>query len=86
MSENTRNSSDPRPTIAAIAAIICAFGGYDVGQWPGAVAAAVVAFGGVYMLFAAILLGIKLAIGGIVFLMLVLALKNRWDWLVGLFQ
>lgn len=85
MSNAEKSESDPRPVLASIAAIICAFAGYDVGQWPGAIGAAVVAFGGVYMLFAAIVLGIKLAIGGAVLLLMAFALKNRWDWLSGLF-
>ncbi|MBP5856246.1 hypothetical protein KAJ83_04440 [Marivibrio halodurans] len=87
MSPSQKDSdNDPRPVLAIIAAIICGIAGYDVGQWGGAIAAAVIAFGGVYMLFAAIVIGIKLAIGGAIFLMLVVALKNRWDWLSSLFQ
>lgn len=86
MSDASKSDSDPRFVLALIAAVVCAFAGYDYGQWPGAIAAAVVAFGGVYMLFAAILLGIKLAVGGVVLLLMITALKNRWDWLSGLFQ
>lgn len=81
-----KSEGDPRFVIASIAAVICGFAGYDVGQWPGAIAAAVVAFGGIYLLFAAIVLGLKLAVGGVVLLLMIAALKNRWDWLSGLFQ
>jgi hypothetical protein len=86
MSDQKKDDNDPRPALATIAAIICSFAGYDVGQWPGAIAAAVVAFGGVYMLFAAIVLGIRLAIGAAILLVMVVALQNRWEWLYGLFH
>lgn len=86
MSDAKKSEGDPRFVIALIAAVICAFAGYDVGQWPGALTAAAVAFGGIYMLFAAIVLGLKLAVGGVVLLLMIAALKNRWDWLVEVFN
>ena len=86
MSENKSNDSDPRAVIGVIAGIVCAFAGYDVGGWPGALVAAVAAFGGIYLLFAAIVLGIKLAICGGILLLMLLALKNRWEWLSSLLQ
>lgn len=86
MSEQKNSDNDPRPTLAIIAAIVCAFAGFDYGGWPGAAIAAAVAFGGVYMLFTAIVLAIRLAIGGAILLLILLALKNRWEWLSTLFQ
>ena len=86
MGNSQDSDSGPQFSLAVIAAIICAFAGYDAGQWPGAFAAAAVAFGGVYALFAAIVIGLKLVIGGVVFVVIVASLKNRWDWLSGLFQ
>lgn len=86
MSDAQKSDGDPRPVLAIIAAIVCGFAGYDYGGWGGALAAAAVAFGGVYLLFTAIVLALRLAVGGAILLVILVALKNRWDWLSGLFQ
>ena len=85
MSEAQNSDSDPRPVLASIAAIICAFAGYDYAEWGGALAAAAVAFGGIYMLFTAVVLALRLAVGGVILVVIVVALKNRWDWLSSMF-
>ena len=79
-------ATDVANGLGALAAIICAFLGYAHGEWPGAIAAAVVAFGGVHLAFAAIAIALRLAAGAVVLLLVLAALKNRWDWLAGLFQ
>ena len=70
----------------ALAAVICASFGFDQGGWPGALIAAVVAFGGVHLVFAAVAIVLRLAAGAVVLLLTLAALKNRLDWLAGLLQ
>ena len=70
----------------ALAALVCAAFGYDQGGWPGALIAAVVAFGGVHLAFAAVALALRLAAGAVVLLLVLVALKNRWDWLTALIE
>ena len=68
------------------AAVLCAFLGYDHGGWPIAALAAVVAFGGVHLAFTAIAIGWRFLVTGVVLLLILAALKNRWDWLMSLAQ
>lgn len=88
MSDTSKSSGvdDAANTLGIIAAIFCAFLGYSHGEWPGAVVAAIVAYGGVRLAFAAVGLALRLMAGGLVLLLMVAALKNRWDWLLGLGQ
>ena len=72
--------------LGAIAAVLCSFLGYDHGGWPIAVLAAIIAFGGVHLAFTAIALAWRVAVAGFVLLLILAALKNRWDWLTGLAQ
>ena len=84
-----QEKADPKGAANAlglIAAVLCAFLGYDYGGWPIAVLAAAVAFGGVHLAFAAIAIAWRLVIGGLVLLLILAALKNRWDWLAGMAQ
>ncbi|EKE68471.1 hypothetical protein [Oceanibaculum indicum] len=86
MSQSSGSDDNPVAGIAVVAAIICFFLGFDKGGLGGGVAAAVVAFGGVFMAFAAIGLALRLIAGGVVLLLVLAALKNRWDWLAGMLQ
>lgn len=72
--------------LGGIAGIICAFAGYDQGGWIGAIIAAVFAFGGVHLMFAAVNLAFRLAIGAVILIVILAALGNRAQWLAGLFQ
>ena len=73
-------------SLGGLAAFFCAFAGYDQGGWPGALIAAALAFGGVHLMFAAISLAFRLAIGAVILLVILAALGNRAQWLAGLFQ
>lgn len=86
MSANQKSESDPRAFLAIVAAIICGIAGYDAGEWGGAIVAAIAAFGGVYLLFAAIVLSIKVAIGGAILVVMLLALQSRAEFLLDFFQ
>ena len=84
-----KKTSSPRDAangVGVIAGIICAFAGYDQGGWIGAIIAAAVAFGGVHLMFAAIGLALRLAIGAVILLVILAALGNRVEWLARLFQ
>ena len=70
----------------ALAAVICASFGFDQGGWPGAAIAAVIAFGGVHLAFAAVAIVLRLAAGVIVLLLTLVALKSRLEWLAGVLQ
>lgn len=59
--------------LGAVAGIICAFAGYAQGGWVGAV-------------FAAVGLAIRLAVGGIILLVILAVLANRAEWIFGPFQ
>lgn len=82
----TTTAKDWANGLGGIAAIICAFAGYDQGGWIGAIIAAVLAFGGVHLMFAAIGLAFRLAIGAVILLVILTVLGNRAEWLAGLFQ
>jgi hypothetical protein len=71
-------------SLAAIAAVICSFLGYSHGGWGGAAAAFALAYGGVLLLFTAIDLAWRLAVGAVVLIMILAALKNRLDWIMGM--
>ena len=83
---DTTTARDWANGLGAIAGIICAFAGYDQGGWIGAIIAAVLAFGGVHLMFAAIGLAFRLAIGAAILLVILAVLGNRFQWLAGLFQ
>lgn len=85
MSANQKSESDPRAFLAIVAAIICGIAGYDAGEWGGAFVAAIAAFGEVYLLFAAIVLSIKVAIGGAILVVMLLALQSRAEFLLDFF-
>ena len=87
MSENKGSgSSELANGFGALAAIFCFFLGYDYGGWPGAAIAALVAFGAVHLVFAAISLAIRLAVAGILLLLMLVSLKHRLEWLASLAQ
>jgi hypothetical protein len=72
--------------LGVLAAIICSFLGYAHGQWVGAIVAAGVAYGGVWLAFHAINLALRITVMGAVLILILASLKNRWDWLAGLVQ
>ena len=84
--EGSTSARDWANSLGAFAGIICAFAGYDQGGWIGAIIAAVAAFGGVHLMFAAIGLAFRLAIGAVILLVILATLGNRAQWLLGLFQ
>lgn len=84
--EKKTTATEAANWLGALAALICGAFGYDQGEWPGALAAAAVAFGGVHLAFAAVALAFRLAAVAVVLLLMLVALKNRWDWLTSLIQ
>ena len=84
--QKTSGATEAANGLGLLAAIICAFFGFEQGGWPGALIAAAFAFGGVHLAFAAVALALRLAAAGVVLLLMLLALHNRWQWLSGLFQ
>lgn len=89
MSKTESKSSDTSEFVnflGVIAAIICAFLGYSKGDWIGALIAAGVGYGGVWLAFHVINLALRVAILGVILAIMALALKNRWDWIVSLTQ
>jgi len=89
MSEQNASSGSGKDAIrglAIIAAIICAFAGYAHGEWIGAATAAVVAYGGIYIAFAALAWAIRVAAGAVVLILLLAALADRWAYIEGLFR
>ena len=87
MSEKAETSSKEAANgIGAIVAIICAFAGYAQGGWVGALIAAAVAFGGVHLLFITFGLLVRFVVLGVILLIAFVILRNRYEFLAGLFQ
>lgn len=89
MSQGGEQNSDPSELVnglASGAAILCAFLGYSHGGWVGAIIAAFMAFGGVWLAFHAISLAWRIILMSAVLLMILAALFNRWHWLMGLLE
>lgn len=86
MSEKSASSDEAANGIGILVAIVCALAGYAQGGWVGALVAAGVAYGGVRLLFITFGLLIRFAVLGFVLLIAFVILKNRYDWLAGLFQ
>ncbi len=72
--------------LAVLAAFVSSFFGYEHGGWPGAFTAAIMAFGGVHLTFAAIAIAWRILVGGLLLLLVLASLKSRWDWLASLAQ
>lgn len=87
MSDKTETSgSDIANGIGVILAVICGFAGHAQGGWPVALAAAAMAYGGVRLLFFAVGVAMRFVVLGVVLLIAFAILKNRYDWLAGLFS
>lgn len=87
MSEKAETSgTDVANGIGAVLAIVCAFAGYAQGGWVGAAVAAAAAFGGVHLLFFTVGVLMRFIVLGVVLLIAFAILKNRYDWLAGLFS
>lgn len=80
-SKKSGEGNTPIMNLALIAWIVCAFYGYSHGGWPGAGAAAFVAFTGVHLAFATLALAIRVTAGAVVVILMLASLQNRIEWL-----